>query len=104
MRIIPRTYESTQCGSHSLDPLGVEGVRDPAVHHVHRALLPVQHLLDGAVGRDSLGVQRDYDVDSKSGMRSKEEGRKGEEQEILWDYKGILRDESAHTFLEAFVS
>ena len=46
----------------------MEGVRDPAVHHVHGPLLPVQHLLDGVVGGDPLGVQRDYDVDGKSGM------------------------------------
>ena len=46
----------------------MEGVRDPAVHHVHGPLLPVQHLLDGVVGGDPLGVQRDYDVDGESGM------------------------------------
>ena len=47
----------------------MEGVRDPAVHHVHGPLLPVQHLLDGVVGGDPLGVQRDYDVDGESGIK-----------------------------------
>ena len=56
----------------------MEGVRDPAVHHVHGPLLPVQHLLDGIVGGDPLGVQRDYDVDGESGMKKEARNNKKE--------------------------
>ena len=52
----------------------MEGVRDPAVHHVHGPLLPVKHLLDGVVGGDPLGVQRDYDVDGESGIKREPTG------------------------------
>ena len=47
----------------------VERVRDPGVHHLHGVPLPEEHLLDGVVRGDALGVKRDHDVHAEAGRR-----------------------------------
>ena len=48
-----------------LEAGGVDGLSDAGVHHLHGAVLPEEHLLDGVVRRDALGVHRDHHVHGK---------------------------------------
>ncbi|BAH92966.1 Os05g0171050 [Oryza sativa Japonica Group] len=49
-----------------VDALGLDGVGDVGVHHLHSAALPVKDGLDGAALRDALRPHRHDDVDGEA--------------------------------------
>ena len=68
--LLAEAEEHEVVGGGRVEPGRVERVCDPSVHHLHGVSLPEQHLLDGVVGRNALGVQGNHDVNGESAARN----------------------------------